>query len=171
MSVGMTAGRRAHPSRQKVHVEEGPRVPISSSVLDHHMPRNLSTVSVAVSLLRSAVSTVLTFLGPSWDGPTRRYRPEDHYMRGPGPKWREKHFLDRRRVVRTRTSRASALQLLAAPQGKPAPQAPVVFETLADRRDLRLIGLNCCREDALEPVIVNSRKILTQHCRGKFIRP
>jgi len=23
----------------------------------------------------------------------RKYRPEDHYMRGPGPKWREKHFL------------------------------------------------------------------------------
>jgi hypothetical protein len=21
-----------------------------------------------------------------------RYRPELHYMRGPGPKWREKHF-------------------------------------------------------------------------------
>jgi len=20
------------------------------------------------------------------------YRPEKHYMRGPGPKWREKHF-------------------------------------------------------------------------------
>jgi hypothetical protein len=21
----------------------------------------------------------------------RRYRPERHYMRGPGPKWRERH--------------------------------------------------------------------------------
>jgi hypothetical protein len=21
----------------------------------------------------------------------RRYRPEQHYMRGPGPKWRERH--------------------------------------------------------------------------------
>jgi hypothetical protein len=58
------------------------------------MPRNLFTASVVVSL-RSAVSAVLTFLGPSWDGPSRRYRPEDHYMRGPGPKWRGKHFLDR----------------------------------------------------------------------------
>jgi hypothetical protein len=53
------------------------------------------TASVLVSLLRSAVSAVVTFLGPSWDGPVRRYRPEDHYMRGPGPKWREKHVLDR----------------------------------------------------------------------------
>jgi hypothetical protein len=24
-----------------------------------------------------------------------RYRPERHYMRGPGPKWREKHRLRR----------------------------------------------------------------------------
>ena len=23
--------------------------------------------------------------------PTRRYHPERHYMRGPGPKWLEKH--------------------------------------------------------------------------------
>jgi hypothetical protein len=47
------------------------------------------------SLLRSVVSALLTFLGPSWDGPRRKYRPEDHYMRGPGPKWRERHVLDR----------------------------------------------------------------------------
>ena len=24
-------------------------------------------------------------------GPAERYRPETHYMRGPGPKWRAKH--------------------------------------------------------------------------------
>ena len=24
-------------------------------------------------------------------GPTKAYHPERHYMRGPGPKWREKH--------------------------------------------------------------------------------
>jgi hypothetical protein len=24
-----------------------------------------------------------------------RYHPEDHYMRGPGPKWREKHLFER----------------------------------------------------------------------------
>jgi hypothetical protein len=58
--------------------------------------RQLSfTASVLVSLLRGAVSSVVTFLGPSWDGQIRKYRPEDHYMRGPGPKWREKHFRDR----------------------------------------------------------------------------
>lgn len=50
------------------------------------------STSVLVSLLRSAVRSLVTFLGPSWDGPVRKYRPERHYMRGPGPKWREKHF-------------------------------------------------------------------------------
>jgi hypothetical protein len=48
--------------------------------------------SVLVSFLRSGISSLVTFLGPSWDGPAGKYRPEDHYMRGPGPKWREKHF-------------------------------------------------------------------------------
>jgi hypothetical protein len=53
------------------------------------------TASVLVSHLRSVVGALVTFFGPSWDGPHRKYRPEDHYMRGPGPKWREKHVLDR----------------------------------------------------------------------------
>jgi hypothetical protein len=48
--------------------------------------------SVVVSRLRGAFSALLTFLGPSWDGPVRKYRPERHYMRGPGPKWREKQY-------------------------------------------------------------------------------
>ena len=51
--------------------------------------------SVLISLLRDVGRSVVTFFGPSWDGPAKRYRPEAHYMRGPGPKWREKHFLDR----------------------------------------------------------------------------
>jgi hypothetical protein len=50
---------------------------------------------VLISLLRGVVRSVVRFFGPSWDGPPKRYRPEEHYMRGPGPKWREKHFLDR----------------------------------------------------------------------------
>ena len=49
---------------------------------------------VLISLLR-LVRAVVTFLGPSWDGPVKRYRPEEHYMRGPGPKFREKHSLGR----------------------------------------------------------------------------
>jgi hypothetical protein len=59
------------------------------------MRQFLFTASVLVSRLRGALGAVATFFGPSWDGPVRKYRPEAHYMRGPGPKWREKHFLDR----------------------------------------------------------------------------
>ena len=59
------------------------------------MPQLAPIISVLASILRGTFSALLTFLGPSWDGPHRKYRPEDHYMRGPGPKWREKHFLDR----------------------------------------------------------------------------
>lgn len=54
------------------------------------MPR----FSVLFSLLRSAANALLTFLGPSWESRVSRYHPEQHYMRGPGPKWRERHFLD-----------------------------------------------------------------------------
>jgi hypothetical protein len=46
-------------------------------------------------VLRSTARALATFLGPSWDGPVRKYHPEKHYMRGPGPKWHEKHFLHR----------------------------------------------------------------------------
>ena len=63
--------------------------------MGRHMSRTRFTASVLVSLLRKVVSSVVTFLGPSWDGPRRKYQPQDHYMRGPGPKWREKHLLDR----------------------------------------------------------------------------
>jgi hypothetical protein len=56
------------------------------------MSRFSFTASVLVSLLRSAVSAVARFLGPCWDGPVRKYQPERYYMRGPGPKWREKQI-------------------------------------------------------------------------------
>ena len=58
------------------------------------MPRFSSIISVLLSLLRNAANALLTFLGPPWDGRGGRYHPEQHYMRGPGPKWREKHFFD-----------------------------------------------------------------------------
>ncbi len=38
--------------------------------------------------IRTAALNLLTVL---WGGSVRQYRPEAHYMRGPGPKWREKH--------------------------------------------------------------------------------
>ena len=52
-------------------------------------------VSAVVSILRSVVGSLLTIPSSTWIGPVGRYRPEDHYMRGPGPKWREKHVLNR----------------------------------------------------------------------------
>jgi hypothetical protein len=55
------------------------------------MSRTWFTAPVLVSILRKAVGSVVNLLGPSWDGPRRAYQPHQHYMRGPGPKWREKH--------------------------------------------------------------------------------
>jgi hypothetical protein len=60
-----------------------------------HMSRTRFTASVLVALLRKVFSSVVTFLGPSWDGPRRAYQPHRYYMRGPGPKWREKHSRNR----------------------------------------------------------------------------
>jgi hypothetical protein len=47
-----------------------------------------------ISLLR-VVRSLASLFDLSGDGPVKRYHPEDHYMRGPGPKWREKRLLDR----------------------------------------------------------------------------
>lgn len=38
--------------------------------------------------------TLLKRLHQAW-GSRHVYRPGDHYMRGPGPKWREKHGQDK----------------------------------------------------------------------------
>ena len=46
----------------------------------------------AGSLSRKATSTFLQFLFPSWYEADKKYWPEKHYMRGPGPKWRAKHL-------------------------------------------------------------------------------
>jgi hypothetical protein len=45
--------------------------------------------SFLVSALASHIRKVVGALGPFWE--VRKYRPERYYMRGPGPKWREKH--------------------------------------------------------------------------------
>jgi hypothetical protein len=57
------------------------------------MRRFALPASVLGSLLNSAAGAVTMFLRSCWDVQTRKYHPEDHYMRGPGPKWREKHVL------------------------------------------------------------------------------
>ena len=47
-----------------------------------------------MSVVRTAASALVGFVRDSFDVPGRKYRPETHYMRGPGPKWREKHMFD-----------------------------------------------------------------------------
>jgi hypothetical protein len=47
------------------------------------------------SVLIQLVRRVVRLFDLSGDESIKRYHPEDHYMRGPGPKWREKHLLDR----------------------------------------------------------------------------
>jgi hypothetical protein len=41
-----------------------------------------------------AANTLAGLIRTTFEGPARKYRPEEHYMRGPGPKWREKHMFD-----------------------------------------------------------------------------
>jgi hypothetical protein len=46
----------------------------------------------ALNSVRGTLRTVaLNLQTVFWGGSIRQYRPEAHYMRGPGPKWREKH--------------------------------------------------------------------------------
>jgi hypothetical protein len=50
-------------------------------------------IFVAAMLLLVGALQVLRRLGLAFE----TYRPELHYMRGPGPKWREKHVASRAR--------------------------------------------------------------------------
>ncbi|MBX9712071.1 MAG: hypothetical protein K2X60_13645 [Xanthobacteraceae bacterium] len=51
--------------------------------------------SSPISLLAKAGVSVLKFMTAALVGPGRKYQPEKHYMRGPGPKCREKQTLTR----------------------------------------------------------------------------
>jgi hypothetical protein len=55
--------------------------------------REVSAVLKTSSLLTNA-RTALSMLATTicLGGARKRYHPEDHYMRGRGPKWREKHL-------------------------------------------------------------------------------
>ena len=53
-----------------------------------------------LSSVRARLRTVgLNLLTLLWGGSVRQYRPEAHYMRGPGPKWHEKHGQNRKAQV------------------------------------------------------------------------
>jgi len=59
-------------------------------------------------------NTLATRVSPSWQALTKvlfdDYRPERHYMRGPGPKWHEKH--DRAEIDPTSPAVSRALAVL-----------------------------------------------------------
>ena len=56
-------------------------------------PIFLTTIAVLGSTLRKRALALVGFVAGHVAGPLR-YRPKAHYMRGPGPKWREKHLQD-----------------------------------------------------------------------------
>jgi hypothetical protein len=61
--------------------------------------RSFTTALEFNLMLTKVGASMLKILGASWGGHPTKYRPEDHYMRGPGPKWRQKH--DRSNASRT----------------------------------------------------------------------
>ena len=51
-----------------------------------------SSGGLSLGLMRARLrKAVPNLLNAFWGGSVSQYRPEAHYMRGPGPKWREKH--------------------------------------------------------------------------------
>jgi hypothetical protein len=72
------------------------------------MPQTSFSESFPVSRLRKIISAVATFLGPSWDGPRGAYQPHCHYMRGPGPKCREKHRRNNAFAAGSQSSRSDS---------------------------------------------------------------
>jgi hypothetical protein len=51
----------------------------------------MRAVSFIAALPRRAAEGLLAFLAWIGEEPISDYRPEAHYMRGPGPAWRAKH--------------------------------------------------------------------------------
>ena len=53
--------------------------------------RPASLTSIFAPAAENAWRLLVNSLRPQIAVPARTYRPEKYYMRGPGPKWREKH--------------------------------------------------------------------------------
>ena len=49
-----------------------------------------------IAYLIAPAQLVCSALSVFMFGPPKAYHPERHYMRGPGPKWREKHGIVQR---------------------------------------------------------------------------
>ena len=58
--------------------------------MDHRSTEHASFATLATSIARAAAN-VLRFL---LIGRVSRYQPAKYYMRGPGPKWHERHGID-----------------------------------------------------------------------------
>ena len=52
----------------------------------------MRTASFIAAPLHSAAQALFKFLAWIGEEPISIYRPEAHYMRGPGPAWRAKHL-------------------------------------------------------------------------------
>jgi hypothetical protein len=52
--------------------------------------RRVAAASIAGLLIRAG-AVLSRFATTVWLGSRERYHPENHYMRGPGPKWRKKY--------------------------------------------------------------------------------
>jgi len=64
---------------------------VGSTELIHMLRAGASrAIGRLASITHVAMTALLTFMFPDWYGPNKRYRPEQHYMRGPGPKSRAK---------------------------------------------------------------------------------
>ena len=48
-------------------------------------------LSVAATTVASACARLSGAVKSAWPAAEAKYRPEAHYMRGPGPKWRAKY--------------------------------------------------------------------------------
>src|SRR5215468_74542 len=66
------------------------------TVLGEDMARESCAASRLALLARLAREALMTFLFPTLYGPSARYQPEKHYMRGAGPKCRAKTRSNRR---------------------------------------------------------------------------
>ena len=51
-----------------------------------NIPLTWKALSIAASAMAWLIRVAI--------GPDKAYHPERHYMRAPGPKWREKHLLN-----------------------------------------------------------------------------
>ncbi len=53
-----------------------------------HVADDMSGFRVLLPVMQKFAADLMTRL---WGRSLRQYRPEKYYMRGPGPKWHEKH--------------------------------------------------------------------------------